>query len=254
MLFVASRITLHCLIWLSRWREFRHWAICNESGCGIKSFITNLLSKIQTKGMIKRYLLAIISFIVFPLCAIGQEVMVDSDITLAEALEGTIAPKEVTDELVIVDVEYYSIDGKLHRGQIVVHESLEDDVVEIFEVIKEEKIIVEMVIPIRFDRPGGNTYMEGLNNSYGFHYRYAVGGRFLSNHSYGRAIDINPFDNPYISSKGDTLPKGCRYEPLVNSRALTSNSILVKKFLELGWTWGGDWKNPKDYMHFEKKN
>ena len=33
---------------------------------------------------------------------------------------------------------------------------------------------------------------------------------------------------------------------------MTADSVVVKKFLELGWKWGGNWTSLKDYQHFEK--
>ncbi|MFR9603365.1 MAG: M15 family metallopeptidase [Rikenellaceae bacterium] len=184
---------------------------------------------------------------------LSAQVIVDSDITLEQALVGTLAPDHIVDSLTIVDVEYYSDDDKLHRGQIVIHTLLEGDIVELFSFIKERRIPIMMVVPIKFDLPDGNTTMASLNNTYGFHYRHINGSTRLSNHSFGHAIDINPFDNPYISTSGMVLPQGGEYSPQTNPRSLCRESALVQKFVELGWTWGGNWESPKDYMHFEKK-
>ncbi|MFR9524550.1 MAG: M15 family metallopeptidase [Rikenellaceae bacterium] len=178
--------------------------------------------------------------------------IVDSNISLSEAIEGTTAPDSIIKELVIVDVEYFSTDSLLHRGQIVVTRKIEQEVRAIFEYIKEIKYPVESVIPIKFDLPNGNTSMAGLNNTYSFHYRTKAGGSGnLSQHSLGLAIDFNPFDNPYISKNGKVIPSGGTYDPS-KREALTKECDLVKKFISLGWTWGGNWKGTKDYMHFER--
>ena len=77
-------------------------------------------------------------------------------------------------------------------------------------------------------------------------------GKF-SNHSWGRAIDINPLTNPYI--KGDKVlpPEGRQY--LDRSQALPgsilADSFIVKRFAQAGWQWGGSWSDRKDYQHFE---
>lgn len=193
----------------------------------------------------------VVLLLVFSLGAKGQ--IVDSNITLCDALIGTTALESVTSRLAIVDVEYYSTDDELHRGQIVVDSSLVSDIREVFAFIREQKIVVDMVVPIKFDLADGNTSMAGLNNTYGFHYRKMVGGSTLSNHSMGRAIDVNPFNNPYVSGSGKIVPVGAEYDPKGDSRSLTRQSPLVAKFLELGWIWGGSWHSHKDYMHFEKK-
>lgn len=179
--------------------------------------------------------------------------IVDSNISLSEAIEGTTATDSIIKELVIVDVEYFSTDSLLHRGQIVVNRKIEQEVRRIFEYIKEIKYPIESVIPIKFDLPNGNTSMANRNNTYSFHYRTKAGGsNNLSQHSLGLAIDINPFDNPYISKNGKVIPSGGTYD-LSKREALTKESDLVKKFLSLGWMWGGNWRETKDYMHFEKR-
>ncbi len=179
--------------------------------------------------------------------------IIDSDISLLEAIEGTTAPDSVIKELIIIDVEYFSTDSLLHRGQIVVNRRVEQEVRQIFEYIKSIKYPVESVIPIKFDLPNGNTSMADLNNTYSFHYRTVAGGsNNLSRHSQGLAIDVNPFDNPYISKNGKVIPAGGHYDPS-KRETLTKDSDLVNKFISLGWIWGGNWSSPKDYMHFERR-
>jgi hypothetical protein len=91
--------------------------------------------------------------------------------------------------------------------------------------------------------------MEADNTS-AFNYREVTGGGRLSNHAYGRAIDINTFENPYV--KGDiVLPNGSHYDPKV-AGTFDADSVIVREFLRLGWAWGGNWTSPRDYQHFEK--
>ena len=88
------------------------------------------------------------------------------------------------------------------------------------------------------------------NNTSGFNYRTVTGGKKLSKHSYGFAIDINPVQNPYFKGKV-VLPEGAIYNPS-KPGTLTSDCVVVKTFIRLGWDWGGNWKSLKDYQHFEK--
>ncbi len=179
--------------------------------------------------------------------------IVDSNISLSKALEGTTAPDSITKELVIIDVEYFSTDSLLHRGQIVVNRKIEEEVRELFEYIKSVRYPIESVLPIKFDLPNGNTTMANLNNTYSFHYRTVAGGsNKLSRHSQGLAIDFNPFDNPYISKSGKVIPEGSTYD-LSKPETLTDDCDVVKRFISLGWIWGGNWNDPKDYMHFERR-
>jgi len=81
----------------------------------------------------------------------------------------------------------------------------------------------------------------------------------LSLHSRGMAIDINPRYNPCIRRR-----KGKQVVSPDNAAGYTDRSkkhpykiergdLCHRLFKAHGFTWGGDWKNSKDYQHFEKK-
>lgn len=55
----------------------------------------------------------------------------------------------------------------------------------------------------------------------------------LSNHAFGAAIDLDPERNPLGAKIGKMPP------------------MVVNAFKKEGWLWGGDYKNRKDWMHFE---
>lgn len=73
----------------------------------------------------------------------------------------------------------------------------------------------------------------------GYAYRKIAGSSTWSNHAYGAAIDIDPSRNPYYSSAS-----GGRY-------ALPGPDKIVPLARKWGLGWGGEWRNSKDYMHFE---
>ncbi|SRR5579885_348883 len=183
--------------------------------------------------------------------------IIDSRMTEAEAFDGLDpkCPEEIRKRQRLVTVEYYSMDGLVHQGQLVLDADLVDDVKKVFALALRERFPIRSVIPIsdkRFRKDGrwdDELSMEADNTS-SFNYREVTGGGRLSNHAYGRAVDINTFENPYI--KGDTiLPHGAHYDPKV-AGTFNADSPLVREFLRLGWAWGGDWASPRDYQHFEK--
>lgn len=184
-----------------------------------------------------------------------QNPIVDSDITLSEALRKW-APDKFKRRQTIVSVLYYSFDAKIHSGQIVVDRRLESDVRKVFQVALETRFPIKSVIPISHDKFFRNGTWNGdgasmlANNTSAFNYRRATGSKNLSMHSYGYAIDINPVQNPYIKRR-TVFPRGAVYDPR-KPGTLTSASPIVRIFKRLGWTWGGDWKSLKDYQHFEK--
>ena len=184
-----------------------------------------------------------------------QNPIIDSNIALSEALR-KYAPAEFKERQRIVDVLYYSFDGRVHQGQIIIEERLTRDIQEIFRIALDAKFPITSAIPISDDR----FYKDGewnadnqsmlSNNTSAFNYRKVTGGKSLSMHAYGSAIDINPAQNPYI--KGSVvLPPGAVYEPC-KPGTFTRYCPVVKTLIRLGWTWGGNWKSLKDYQHFEK--
>ncbi len=178
-----------------------------------------------------------------------QHVITDCNYTFEQALKGKKIPPDIKAQLALVKVEYYSFDGKLHSGQLVINKKLKRDIISIFKEIKGIKFPVAKVIPVAAYRWSDSASMSD-NNSSAFNYRFIKGTRRLSNHAEGRAIDINPLFNPQIK-KDEVLPPTGSYSPHRNG-TITKSSKIVQFFKEKGWTWGGDWKNSKDYQHFEK--
>src|SRR5262249_32473619 len=73
-----------------------------------------------------------------------------------------------------------------------------------------------------------------------------------SEHAYGRAIDINPVQNPYVRRSDVSPPEGRRYADRSSTEPgmVHSGDDTVRAFAFIGWRWGGDWKAAKDYQHF----
>ncbi|MCX5700154.1 MAG: M15 family metallopeptidase [Candidatus Omnitrophica bacterium] len=184
-----------------------------------------------------------------------QNPVVDSNIALAEGLRKW-APLSFKSKQRLVEVLYYSFDGKIHKGQIIINKRLVRDIQEIFSVIFRTRFPIQSVIPISHNRFYNNGKFNDddqsmmVNNTSGFNYRTATRSKKLSMHAYGYAIDINPLQNPYIKRRV-VLPPGAVYN-INKPGTLTRNSPVVKTFKRLGWAWGGEWKSLKDYQHFEK--
>jgi peptidoglycan LD-endopeptidase CwlK len=173
-------------------------------------------------------------------------VAVDSAMTREEALADQSFPAHVVAQMELIDVQYYGFAGELRQGQIVVHRDLAEEVREIFEEIRESRFPIEMVVPIVRFGWCDDTSMAA-NNTSGFNYRPVGGTRRLSQHAYGRAIDLNPLQNPFLHPQ---RPSPGVYDP-AHPGTLTWESPVVQAFVKRGWTWGGSWK-VKDYHHFEK--
>lgn len=183
--------------------------------------------------------------------------IIDSKMAEEDAFDGLDrrCPKDLRERQKLVGVTHWGFDKKVHRGQLVIDKELEKDIAEVFEIALKEKFPLQSVIPIshakfRKNEKWDDDLSMAANNTSCFNYREVTGGTSLSKHALGRAIDINPLQNPYIKGKL-TLPPNAKYDPDAPG-TLTADHPVTKAFLARGWEWGGNWKSLKDYQHFEK--
>ncbi len=146
-------------------------------------------------------------------------------------------------------------------GEMIVHKSVAKDVVDIFHKLYDMRYPINKMKLIYHYRGDDWLSIENDNTS-AFNCRKLTGNRGKwSNHAYGRAIDINPIENPYISRSGRIAHKESykfrnrnHDRRRAHDRAVLSRyDEVVKLFKSHGWIWGGDWNSIKDYQHFEKR-
>lgn len=161
-------------------------------------------------------------------------------------------------ELRYVQVLYYGMDEAVHRGEIVCNQKIADDLSEIFRQLYEAHYPLGSVHLIDEFDANDERSMQA-NNTSCFCYRVVRGSTHLSKHAQGLAIDINPLYNPCVR----TLRHGQqRIEPSTAAPyahrthsfpcRIDHQDLCYRLFISHGFRWGGDWRNPKDYQHFEK--
>jgi peptidoglycan LD-endopeptidase CwlK len=182
--------------------------------------------------------------------ALPSDIITDSRMSFAESIAGTKAPDSLIRELRLIDVHYYSFDGRLHQGQLVVHQSVRRDVEEIFALIRQERFPVAKAVPIvQYDWSDERSMAD--NNTSAFNYRLIDGTERLSRHASGHAVDINPRQNPVTYGSGRILPEGAVYQPGTEGTLLADGAV-VRAFENRGWRWGGRFEHVKDLHHFQK--
>lgn len=157
-------------------------------------------------------------------------------------------------DLRYVLVKYVDFKGNTQNGDIICNKAIAQDLVEIFYELYINSYPIESILLVDEFNADDELSMEA-NNSSCFNFRTIAGQSTLSNHAKGLAIDINPFYNPYVTSRGIT-PIGSEYYANRNNDfpyKITTDDLCYRLFIEHGFTWGGAWKNSKDYQHFEKK-
>jgi len=176
--------------------------------------------------------------------------IVDSRLTLEEALRGNVIPDSIRRNLTIVSVTHWGYDNKLHIGQLVCDKTVQAELSSIFDSLRSIRFPIESVRPICQFGWSDDRSMAN-NNTSCFNYRTIAHSSRISQHAYGRAIDINPFQNPYVSKSGNSQPEMASYNPDAKG-TITQSSQVVEIFKHHGWGWGGNWRGSKDYQHFSK--
>ena len=160
-------------------------------------------------------------------------------------------------ELSYLRVLHYGFDHQVQIGELVVNQKIAQDIIEVMQVLFAHKYPIEKMFLVDEYEADDIASMED-NNSSAFNYRHIDGTTTLSQHSLGLAIDINPLYNPYVRKiDGETvvLPiQGTEYTDREReiSYYIKKGDVCYQAFLDLGFTWGGDWNNSKDYQHFQK--
>ena len=154
------------------------------------------------------------------------------------------------EDLRLVRLTHWGFDGKVHRGELVVHADAASAVVEAFRAAHAARFPIERME--RVDVHGGDDGRSmAANNTSAFNCRRVAGTTRWSEHAYGRAVDVNPVQNPYVRGRTVDPPAGSAYTNRDDRRAgmLHADSALVRSFESQGWGWGGRWRSAKDYQH-----
>jgi hypothetical protein len=155
-------------------------------------------------------------------------------------------------DLRLVTAMHWGFDGRARTGRIVVHRDVAPDVVEVLRRLHAARFPIRRMVPV--DAYGGSDFRSiEADNTSAFNCRYVDGTTRWSEHAYGRAIDLNPIENPYVTSSGTTSHPASRpylrrtpYRPGM----AVEGGVVLRAFAAAGWSWGGYWSGAKDYQHF----
>ena len=152
----------------------------------------------------------------------------------------------------MIEMTYRGFDHDTHTGRMVVAAGAAHDVVKVFKRLYKQKYPIKRMKPV--DAYDGSDYKSiDADNTSAFNCRSATGSSSWSEHAYGKAIDVNPCENPYVEADGTSAHKHCRK---YNDRSRHDKGLIhagdptVDAFASIGWGWGGIWSGARDYQHF----
>lgn len=150
-----------------------------------------------------------------------------------------------------VDVPYWGLDGKVHRGYVVVNADVARSTVKIFDTLYAKRFQMHRVEGI--ENWGGSEWLASkANASTAMNCRKpaeANSSNAYSPHAWGRAIDFNPVQNPYINPRTGTWdpnPPAAATAP----GAIRYGGLAWTVITSLHWYWSGS-DSWHDYMHFD---
>ena len=154
----------------------------------------------------------------------------------------------------LIRATFHAFDGSRRFGRLVVHRSVADDMVyALRKMWRNDFRIRKMYLVDRYEASDRKSMRA--DNTSAFNCRYVAGTTTWSQHAYGKAIDINPVENPYVASDGSVSPKrGTEYaDRSLNKKGMIHDGdAVVRAFEDVGWGWGGYWSSSKDYQHFSQ--
>jgi hypothetical protein len=181
-----------------------------------------------------------------------------------------------------VSFSYVDFDGRQKQdGEMIVMDAVAPHVQHLFAQLHAAGFPLHSAHALTYYR-GDDLASMADNNSSAFNGRAITGGSSWSKHAYGVAIDINPLQNPYLSRDAEgrltVLPPaatateratGVGAKPGTNSintiNTTGNDPGNPRKPLNAGMAetvrmlfanngfliWGGTWRQPIDYQHFE---
>ena len=154
--------------------------------------------------------------------------------------------------LAFLQITHLTFEGAPALGQLVVAADLVGLTRALFARLWQLGFPIRSMRLIDEHRASDDASMAADNCS-AFNFRTIANTNLLSQHALGRAIDINPCENPWLAGAGVQPAAGAAFLDRADVRPgmMVRPGPVVALLDELGWEWGGDWPRA-DYHHIMK--
>jgi len=155
------------------------------------------------------------------------------------------------DELRLVTLTYWGFDHRAHTGRLVANADATAALVGALRRLYDARFPIRRMVPVDAYGASDERVMEADDTSV-FNGRFVEGTTSWSQHSYGRAIDVDPLENPeikdgkvYPTTAGRFVDRSLGLPGMIEPR-----DAVVRAFAAVDWGWGGSWHSLRDYQHF----
>ena len=171
-------------------------------------------------------------------------------------MRGVSYPEDA--EIKLADLRYLRlsyVDFEDHEqvGELVCNKAIAEDLLAIFKDLYAARYPIRSIRLID-DYGGDDEASMAADNTSCFNYRKKTGMRELSKHALGLAVDINPFENPYVRPSRVRPTGASAFADRTQDfpHKIDKNDLCYRLFRARGFSWGGSWRSVQDYQHFEK--
>ena len=142
------------------------------------------------------------------------------------------------DDLRLLTLTYWGFDGRPHVGRLVVNRDAVAAVTGAMGRLYRARFPIRRMEPVEAYGASDELSMEADNTS-AFNGRFVEGSTVWSQHAYGRAIDIDPFENPEIDASRVYPTTATRYvdRSLGLPGMIDPDGFVVRAFAAFGWSW-----------------
>lgn len=161
-------------------------------------------------------------------------------------------PVQRRGSLRVVRINFLDFEGNVQRGELVVNADVASSVVRIFSRLFEEQFPIRKMRPVENYKGNSNASLRADNTSaYNCRRADQINAPFRdSPHASGRAVDINPRENPWKDLRCKCWFPSSKLRARVPGPGVILRSGLVwKTFKSEGWIWQNI--DVPDYMHFD---
>ena len=155
-------------------------------------------------------------------------------------------------ELRLVEVNHFDFNGEVKRGRLVVNADVAESVARIFGELYEERFPIRRMEPVEAFDGDTNASLDADNTS-AFNCRRAdqINAPFAASpHANGRAVDINPRENPWRDLRCKCwFPSPKNRLRDTGPGKITKGGLVWRAFRAEGWIWQNI--DVPDYMHFD---
>lgn len=151
-----------------------------------------------------------------------------------------------------VSVNFRGFDGSVQRGVLIVRTDVASSVARIFTRLFDAGFPIHSMKPIEAYKGDDNASMAADNTS-AFNCRKASQSNApvtSSPHANGRAIDINPYENPWVDPRCNCFRPDSKYaKDRSGPGVISKGSTAWKVFTTEDWIWQDN--STTDYQHFD---